>query len=208
MAWVLLPNVVGFKDVVFLSVGTVNNQPRVELLSNGTGGVWRVRARRLDADSTLTLDGLVALSTNLTHVAAVATYSAQAFELYVDGQLDSSANPVTWVGSTSATDSVESTLGIRGGGSAGSDARQYDSRVYSRALSAVEINDIFLARGRDGNFFGLQSRYKCIEGAPGAAAAGAGVIKDDARQALNGTPSNDPVFREYLVGGTRRRHRG
>jgi hypothetical protein len=79
-----------------------------------------------------------------------------------------------------------------------------DVRVYSRALPLDEIETIFAVRGVDGIMDGLAARWYMAEASPGTSAAGAGSVKDWGVNALNGTPTNSPVYREGVIRSRRK----
>jgi hypothetical protein len=141
----------------------------------------------------------------LAHVAGVAIYNGQSQLLYVNGVQVASAAPAGWTGNSSNTASQNGAIGADesfGGGFF--DGRIQDVRIYNRALSADEINDIFQSRGRDSIVLGLQSRFKLIEQNPGVAVA-AGSVKDSGIQGSVLSPNNSPPYAEWLVSSRRRR---
>jgi hypothetical protein len=83
------------------------------------------------------------------------------------------------------------------------DATLEDFRFYNRELSLAEIQTIYSSRGVDGITDGLVSRWSMNEGAEGAAASGAGSVKD-LTGVRNMTPNNSPT---YEAGGLRSRRR-
>jgi len=123
-------------------------------------------------------------------------------DIYVDGVLD--AGPTTVVGS--ATAAAVMTIGNRTGiaSTEGLNGLLDDFRVYSRRLSAAEIQTIHAARGHDSILDGLVARLLFEEGDPGSSPAGAGSVKDVSDNQNHYTPTGSPVFRESLL-STRRR---
>lgn len=122
------------------------------------------------------------------HIAATVT-PAKFGQIYVNGVLEGSG--------TSADNPTGTTLSL--GNRSGAPANQCangvmeDIRVYTRVLTATEIETIYACRGSDNIVFGLQNRWLLNEGAEGATAAGAGIIKDMAG-GTTGTPVNSPVW--------------
>lgn len=166
MAWVL-PEAV---DTIFLEfeVGGGGGAPR---LSAGLDAVpnWFGNGRRLDGDVTsTTTDGAAALGA-LTHVAVVADYVNGTLDDYVNGALAATTSPGGWAGNSSNTASNTASIGSQL--SAPLDGDVADARVYSRALSPLEIATIFESRGRDSILLGMANRWKLIESPPGVAFA-------------------------------------
>jgi len=77
-----------------------------------------------------------------------------------------------------------------------------DIRIYNRTLSQGEIETIYNARGRDLIYNGLLYRWVFIEGAPGVAASGTGLVKDIIG-GLHMTPTNSPTFRDSTLNSLR-----
>lgn len=69
-----------------------------------------------------------------------------------------------------------------------------DFRMYSRSLSAAEIQTIYTCAGRDGIVNDLQGRWTMIEQSPGSTAGGTGSVKDIAYGKANGTATNSPTY--------------
>ena len=79
-------------------------------------------------------------------------------------------------------------------------------RVYDRAVTAVEIATIYVARGGDGIVYGLRPCWPMNEGAPGtAAASGATII--DISGGRHGTPGASTAAPTYVMDNLRARRR-
>lgn len=160
------------------------NQPVGLLLavfSDGSGGFDVVTGPEVDDDV-------------WRHAAIVRDGGAGLFRLYVNGvQVATTA-----IGSASGSlnNSLDMLIGATHDG-AGSPAEFItgavdDARFYDRLVSADEILTVFTTRGHDG--IKATARYTMREKEPGAAAAGAGVVKDVGENGLDGTPANTPTY--------------
>lgn len=135
----------------------------------------------------------------LYHVVAQGDAVADVNELFVDGVLDLTNSSATQ-GTIGTALHIGSRVGV---GFANVDF--FDFRVYGRELTPAEVSTIHAARGGDGIVDGLLNRWLMNEGAPGAAASGAGSIVDQLG-ADSGTPNNSPVYTaEAGINGLRRR---
>jgi hypothetical protein len=192
----------GSRGLIGFSTGTSNTIARftIEQIS----GDWQGVARRLDADgASIAAGGTPAVGT-LVHVVVVANYAGGHIKLYLDGQIITTTNVGSWTANTSNTNSNKASLGAEeDGGSSYFDGTIDDARVYTRALSAQEIENMFYSRGSDTIVYGLLHRWKMNESYPGATASGTSTVKDTAGT-INITPTNSPVYAEGLC---RTRHR-
>jgi len=135
------------------------------------------------------------------HIAGTAN-AAKFTEIYINGVLEGSGTGVDVpVGSTLS-------LGNRTGAPANqcTNGILEDMRVYSRVLSVAEIQTIYACRGTDTIVEGLQNRWLLNEGAEGATASGAGIIKD-LTGSQNGTPVNSPTWTGSRLKPLRNNHR-
>jgi hypothetical protein len=108
-------------------------------------------------------------------------------------------------GAFTGTGSASASLGSDEDGSATFfGGRIEDARAYNRNVSDAEIQTIHACRGHDGIWSGITARYRCNEGAPGVAAAGAGAIKDVTNNQRHGTPTNGPTWQESRLSLRRR----
>lgn len=96
---------------------------------------------------------------------------------------------------TIATSSSDVTIGNRTAGDRTFDGSIEDLRIYSRILSAAEIQTIYTSEGTDSIVENLELRYVMAEGADGVATAGTQTIKDESTFGRHGTPSNGPIYR-------------
>jgi hypothetical protein len=144
----------------------------------------------------------------LRFIAVRLDYDGQSIQIFVDGVLNNTTAVAGWVGNTSNTTSAGMSVGARADANNFADGLAMDARVYARTLSAIEIQNLFGQRGKDGNVVSIQNRYKMTEQPPGTAAAGAGLIKDSGPRKRNGTPVNTPTYAtRWLIQSNRRRRR-
>jgi hypothetical protein len=161
----------------------------------------------LDADALSAYDGSSTTTGTTYFVCAVNKYNETASQLYVNGTYVGAITVAGWTGSSSNTTAANFGIGGRGdNGSNPFDGTIDDVRVYSRALSAAEINNLYYARGRDNILYLLAHRYPMNEGSAGTTASGTNATKDKC-QGFNGTPTNSPVYASSIVSHRRRRRR-
>jgi hypothetical protein len=201
--WARPAGIVGSGVALVLSTNGSGGSSNGRLRLEQSGASWLARAQRLDADVSTTVSGGVAAAGTLVHLAAVATYNAALFRIFVDGVLVGTATPAAWTGATSATDSAARVIGSRPNASAGGffDGAIDDARVYGRALSTDELLHIVAAKGRDGIIRSLEHRWTLDDGAPGNAITARG---RDPRTAVL-APSNTPTAIEHINHSRRRR---
>lgn len=194
--------------LMHVSSGTAVGASRLQMAHRQDVVRWRASGRRLDADAVASIDSVTPLGAARVHVATVARYSAQSFELYVNGALEASSAQPTWTGNSSNTASLGAALGASSDGTGNLNGLLEGCRIYTRALSAQEIANIFAARGRDGNTFGLLHRWQMQNGFPGSVANTAAAV-DTGTGARNGVATGTPniTFQEWLSGNRRRRRR-
>lgn len=130
----------------------------------------------------------------------------QSFQLYHDGATAGSVGT-----SGTSTQAVDVMIGARrdtGNTGAGFVMRGTlaDVRIYSRALSAVEISTIYAQKGHDNIIEGLEGRWLMIEESPGTAATV--IVKDISYNGNNGTPSDSPDYAEDILTFKRKRPYG
>ncbi len=139
-----------------------------------------------------------AISTGVLHHAAIVRdNTASLYRLYLDGvEVDTTA---ILNASGSLNNSNDFLIGAveepAGTPTRFMDGLIDDLRFYPNLVGAAEIQTIYSAgqtAGHDGIV--APTRYLLNEGAPGVAAAGAGVIKDVGANKINGTPVNSPVW--------------
>lgn len=68
-----------------------------------------------------------------------------------------------------------------------------DCRIYTRALSAAEIQTIYAARGHDSIYDGLLHRWTINDGVAGTTASGSDSVKDIVG-GFHGTPAGTPTY--------------
>ncbi len=132
-----------------------------------------------------------------THCAIVRDNVASLYRLYINGVEDDSTAILNASGSLNNSNdfligAVEEPAGTP---TRFMDGLIDDLRFYPNLVGAAEIQTIYSAgqtAGHDGIV--APTRYLLNEGAPGVAAAGAGVIKDVGANKINGTPVNSPVW--------------
>ena len=105
------------------------------------GAVWVANAD--GTDSILVNTGGTTLeNTGIHHIAATRNSTTGAIKVYLDGALVNSGTGST--GNVSNTSSSNARIGLEyHSGSYGANATYYDTRVYSRVLSAVEISNMY-----------------------------------------------------------------
>ena len=191
-----------------VSSGTATGAARLQLAQRQDVVRWRTSGRRLDADVVSSLDSVTPRGTTKVHLATVARFTTQQFQLYVNGQLETTGAEPTWLGNSSNTASLGAALGASSDGTGTLNGRLEGCRIYQRALSSAEIENIFNARGRDGNVFGMIHRWQLTNGAPGSNVDTATAV-DSGQGARNGTATGTPfiTFQDWLQSGNRRRRR-
>lgn len=199
--------------------GALNDNSRFafELQNNAAdppGRCYATVTRRLDADAgseDQTPPGTAA--PGRVFVAATVNYLTGQVIFYKFsgvGLSTVSAAIASWAagGNTSNTTSSVAGIGTSDDGlTEFTDGRLEDLRIYSRVLSADEIQCIFECQGVDGIVFGLQSRFELQSGSVGQLVSTL-AAQDSAQQqtsasAISGTPSYaesiGPTFRRRLA---------
>lgn len=74
-----------------------------------------------------------------------------------------------------------------------------DTRIYSRALSAAEIQTLYAENGIPNNAQSLVGHWRMNELEAGDTAVGAGLVKDLTPTGGNGTPEGGPVYAESVL---------
>ena len=195
----------GSRGVTGFSTGTADTTARCSLEQTSSG--WQIVARRLDADSAQIAGGGSVTVGTVYHLVGVTNYAGGHLKLYINGAIVTTTNVAGWTANTSNTTSNKSSLGAEeDGGSSWFDGTIDDARIYTRALSAQEIANLYNARGADSIVNGLVHRWKMNESYPTATASGASSVKDTAGT-IHITPTASPVYAEALVRSTRRRRR-
>ncbi len=95
------------------------------------------------------------------------------------------------------------TIGNRPDGSQPFDGDLEDVRIYDHNLSAHEMMEIYLGKGKD-SIFDFVSRWTMNEGAPGTAPSGAGSVKDMGNGTNHGTPYGSNLYAESQLAWRRR----
>ena len=125
----------------------------------------------------------------------VGTYDGTNKRYYQDGVLEATgAQTGNIVGSAKATRIAA--VDVAGSPEREVNAFMADCRLYDRALSANEIETMYVMRGVDGIVSGLLHRWELREWVPGGTAGGAGQAKDSGPGQVNGTPINSPLGAE------------
>lgn len=208
MCWAI-PEVTAIEQFLMrfsINGSATNSRAHISRLANDA---WRAGGRRTDLDLFSSADSAAntALTGTLYHVCARLDYVNGTLQLFINGVLVTNTNVLLWNGNSSNTTSAAASLGEANNGANFYDGIMDDARVYNRALSAQEIQNIYYSRGKDSNVLGLVHRWTFREDSSGDAATGAGSTKDKGTGVLNGTPSNSPVFTGCLVSHRRRRRR-
>jgi hypothetical protein len=207
-AW-LVPSTIGSTNQLVLSVcnGVALNSSRISIVRLGTSGLWRVYARRLDADSGQGLNALASTGDNvLCHVLGRARFFDGHLDLWVNGvQVNTVAVPGWSGGSTSNTASLSYFIGCQSDETLFYNGIVDDLRVYSRSLTNDECERMYHTMGRDGIINGLEQKFLFREKAMGTAATGADSIADIGPTLATGTPINSPTYLAALVPGRPRR---
>ncbi|MDD3927278.1 MAG: LamG domain-containing protein [bacterium] len=126
-------------------------------------------------------------------------YGSGEIHAYLDGAIDDgTVNGV--VGAHNTDNAVNFEIGTRGSNDGFVPLYLLagvldDLRIYSRALSAAEIQTIHACNGHDGIVQGLVGRWLLNELSPGTAATDAGGIVDISGNGNHGTPYGGPVYR-------------
>ena len=177
-------------------------------LSARSSGVFRTTCRRLDSDSSTILDTTegTAVTGSWLHVASVADWTNGQLIVYINGESSISTAPAGWNGNTSDTDASNGAVGVRGDllNSTDWDGYLEDVRVYSRALTADEIRDIYTSKGKDGVLYGLENRWM-MNGPEGVTlTSGAGAACQDLCGNNNLTQANNPTYGSQSIVSWRR----
>jgi Concanavalin A-like lectin/glucanases superfamily len=169
--------------------------------------VYRASARRLDADAVSIVDSTTVIQTVPTFVCGVFEYTNQIARIYINGVQENTLFIAGWTGNTSNTAALGAGIGGRADGNITSSITGIVSNVmcYSRALSAVEIMNLYMQRGRDSNYFGLGNRLRLQGVAPGGTLVTTPDSVGSATASAAGAPT--PVYAEYLTVGRSRRGR-
>lgn len=135
-----------------------------------------------------------------THYCITASFTGSTAAIYINGSLVNSSTP-SWGANSVDNTSNDADMGSGGGGGFGGEIERI--RVYQRELSAVEVMNLYLSRGRSSNVYGMASSYVLTELAAGATVLGA---QDAGSHSLDATvPGTAPTYGEWMVGNRRRR---
>lgn len=176
-------------------------------ITHESTGLINLGARSGDTGgSEVASTGAGVVSVGVLHfVAGVVDIANDRIRIYVD-ETEEVDSAVVFANATfPATNSKNGTIGSTDlGDSRWVDGIMEDVRLYSRALSAKEIQHIFVNRGIDGIVNGLEHRYPMDELAKGVAATGAGTIVDVGPRQRNLDPVASPVYAEGNLTSRRR----
>jgi len=192
MAWVLFDSIGHPYDprIICKGVGVNNNDHYWNLLVNSGTDKPAFRLHNGSDMATVNATTVMALNT-WYHLAA--RYDGTAMKIYVNGVREG----CIYRSGSIRTGTAEVWLGDQ----PGDPVRPHhglieDARVYKRSLPFSEIETIYAARGSDNIVYGIESRWRLGEGAPGVVVpATAGTIKDLIGN-HHGTQSGDPTFAE------------
>lgn len=195
--WIMMPILNGFGDIPFVVFSTVIGDDAIawEIVITSEPGFVINGAL---AHSGLDLVAGVWAHTFFTIKSGVAGGSDQ----WINGVIDPTSNgytlgPISW----DNTNPLDTGTGVD---EVTNNCIMADWRIYNRALSAKEIQEIYRCKGADRIINGLLFRGKYLDGAAGVVVAGAGAIKDDSPSLLVGTPTNSPLFALHPIKSKRR----
>jgi hypothetical protein len=200
--------------------GGLNGTSRIEIevQSNDTGTLAHLNivSHITDTDPSSTVssaDGTV-LAGQTIHAVVTADFNARLANIYKNGVLIASGILVNGTaGNTSATNGKVGAIGSEDDSQPFSDAGEFfdghieDARLYSRVLTADEVQTLYECQGIDGIVFGLQQRYELQDNAANINVSNSSPA-DSAQQQLNGNvpPGNgSPTYQESIAPTYRRR---
>jgi hypothetical protein len=127
-------------------------------------------------------------------------------EAYVDGvlQTNSGYNSLASPGGTTVgAQEVALMVGVKDDPASESwDGQLQDFRIYNRKLTDEEISTMAALEGKDDIVYGLISRWRLNEGAPGVSATGTDSIKDSGpfgSRHMTDTGTSSPTYRESAI---------
>lgn len=209
MAWVKIESLVA-APIVSVAIGP---PPGTSQTSRGgleitAAGAITVLSRRLDADASiaLTSGNVLAVATRY-HLAGTCVYGANRdLKIFQNASQIASSSTASTASNTSDTNSKCAAIAAQDDGvSSFFDGIIEDVRIYTRALSAAEIETIYASEGVDGIVDGLQARWYMREGGAGATATGASTVRDLSNNGLHATPTASPLYADSLIRGPRRK---
>lgn len=209
MAWVIVESLAAERAITEIAIGPPPGSSETSrlLFTILPDGKVRIGARDDDGGSAQILNstaGDIVVGT-FHHVVGVVDIANDLMQIYVDGVQVASATREFSNTTFPATNSKNGGIGSNDDGTVNFfDGIMEDWRLYSRVLSAEEIQTIHAVRGTDGIVDGLEHRYLMNEKNPGATATGVGSVKDSGPRQRNVDPVNSPV---YLAGDLRFRRR-
>lgn len=212
--WYRTTATAAFQTVAYVSAGgDVANFGKYRLGHDQSAILRAGRSARLDTDaqSSVGLAGGGFINT-LNHRVVTINWATRAMTYYINGAQVATALMPT-AGNTSNTVSHTATLGAVRTGVAPGTHLQYAAgllelvELWDRVLTAVEINNLFLAKGKMISVPNLQSRWRLQELEPGgnftdALQADSGIQKNNG---IAGTNLNDVNYTEWLAGFRRAR---
>lgn len=193
--------------------GTTNSS-RIEIEIQNTPGSgitarFNIVCRAQDSDASTTFSSAndTAPIGTRTFVVVTVDYVTRTGTIYKNGQILALGTGGSLTPGN--TDNTNGKVGAIGSEDEGSlewfDGRIEDARVYSRVLTADEVQTMYECEGVDGIVFGLQQRYELQSGFEGQAATAVSA-QDSAQQQLNGSVINgSPTYRESIGPTFRRR---
>lgn len=204
MAWVFSDAaVIVDRDILSLAIGPPPGTSATSRagIAADPGDIGNTFNRDGDAEAAQTVNtaaGFISVAAWF-HYAMTVDIPTDTVRIYKDGVLNTTGVVAFVAGAASATNSKNGAFGADDIGTGlFFDGKLDDVRIYSRRLSTEEIAEIVRLRGKDQNYVGLEQRYLCREGAPGAA-SGVGTIKDVARQQRNCDGLNAPVYSSGIL---------
>jgi hypothetical protein len=209
MAWIrpqkTLTGIVGFVSISIGPPPGTSNARRFSL-EGTTNNALRANVRSLNADVGVSVNsGTNVFNTGVwSHVAISYICVDRLINFYVNGRLVGSAFTGGGVSAVpfSATNVKNGSIGSQAlGGTAFFTGDIEDARLYSRAMSDVELSTISAGFGADAIYDSLQFRYLLNEQGSGTPATIPSIAKFSR---IEITPQNSPI---YIPGVVRGRHR-
>lgn len=192
-AWVNITNFPGSGEtyISHFSTNGVASVSRFGLSINQPTSGFRATCRRLDADALVALNDTTVLSTGTWyHVALVADFTNALLTFYVNGATTVATAPAGWTGNTSNTASTRGCHLARATQLLQIDGTVEDIKMWSRALTANEIENEYGARGRSINLPSMVNRH-LFSGQSGTTATGTSI---DLTKTVDGIFTDGPLY--------------
>lgn len=165
---------------------------------------WRLNGRITSSASIYSCDSNSSVVAGTKYfLAGVHNYTSGYMYLYINGILDNSLTGISgWNTTSQDADAGGARLGSRPDGSSTTFQHMSlsDVRLYQRELSADEIYNMFVAKGRDTITESLYERWEFMDGADGSAISTTQSIGSNQGVATSGSGSAAPSYSENLCG--------